>query len=115
MFGGLGGMLGGGMDAKKMKAMMKQLGINQEDIEAKRVIIEKEDGKIILENPTVQKIKMQGQESWQITGDAREEALGVSEEDIVLVAEKTGKSKAEAKKALEETKDIAEAIVKLSE
>ena len=110
----LGGLMGGGFDPKKMKSMMKQLGINQEDIEAKRVIIEKEDGKIIIENPSVQKIKMQGQESWQITGESREESLGLSEEDIALVAEKTGKSKIEAKKALEETHDIAEAIVKLS-
>lgn len=116
MFGGLGGLLGGGgMDPKKMKAMMKQLGINQEDIDAKRVIIEKEDGRIILDNPAVQKLKVQGQESWQITGESREEPFGVSEEDISLVAEKTGKSRADAKKALEETKDIAEAIVRLSD
>lgn len=106
----------GGMDPKKMKAMMKQLGINQEEIEAKRVVIECEDKKIVLENPSVQKIKMQGQESWQITGEAREEGVGVSEEDVAMVAEKTGKSKADAKKALEAVGgDIAEAIVKLSE
>jgi len=115
MFGGLGGLLGGGgVDPKKMKAMMKQLGIEQEDIEAKRVIIEKEDSRIVLENPAVQKLRVQGQESWQITGESKEESLGASEEDIALVAEKTGKSREEAKKALEETKDIAEAIVKLS-
>ncbi len=112
----LGGLLGGGgVDPKKMKAMMKQLGVNQEDIDAKRVIIEKEDGKIIIEDPAVQKIKVQGQESWQITGEAREEPLGASEEDISLVAEKTGKSREEARKALEGTGDIAEAIVKLTE
>ena len=114
LFGGLGGLLGGGMDPKKMKGMMKQLGINQEDVDAKRVIIECENSKIVIDNPSVQKIKMQGQESWQITGEAREESLWVSEEDMKLVMEKTGKSKAEAKKALEETHDIAEAIVKLS-
>lgn len=112
----LGGLLGGGLDPKKMKAMMKQMGINQEEVEAKRVIIEKSDGKIIIDNPSVQKIKMQGQESWQIAGEAREEGLGISEEDIVMVAEKTGKSKTEAKKALEAVNgDIAEAILRLSE
>ena len=110
----LGGLMGGGFDPKKMKSMMKQLGINQEDIEARRVIIEKEHSKIIIENPSVQKIKMQGQESWQIVGKAHEEALGVSEEDINLVMEKTGVSREKAKAALEETKDIAETIVKLS-
>lgn len=111
---GLGG--GGGLDPRKMQAMMKQLGINQEEIEAKRVIIEKEGSRIVIENPAVQKIKMQGQESWQITGEPHEETLeaGISEEDVLMVAEKTGKSKAEAKKALEETHDLAEAIVKLS-
>ena len=104
----------GGMDPKKMQAMMKQLGINQEEVEARRVIIEKEGSKIVIENPSVQKIKMQGQETWQIAGESHEEAEGIKEEDILMVAEKTGKSKAEAKKALEETNDIAEAIVKLS-
>jgi len=103
----------GGIDPKKMAAMMKQMGIKQEEIAAERVIIEKSDGKIIIENPNVQKIVMQGQESWQITGEAREES-GITEDDIKMVMEKTGKSKAEARKALEETGDIAEAIVKLS-
>ncbi len=104
----------GGIDPKKMQAMMKQMGIKQEEIDADRVIIEKSNGRIVIDNPNVQKIVMQGQESWQITGSAREEEAGISESDISLVAEKTGKSKQEAKKALEETGDIAEAIVKLS-
>ena len=60
---------------------------------------------------------MSGQESWQITGEAREEVLeeGIREEDVKLVMEKTGKGEGEVRKALEETNDIAEAIVKLSE
>jgi len=60
---------------------------------------------------------MQGQETWQIMGDVKEEdeSSGVREDDIKLVMEKTGKGDEEAKKALEETNgDIAEAIVKLS-
>ena len=108
----------GGMNPAKMKAMMKQMGINQEEIPASRVVIEQEGKKIILENPSVQKITMQGNESWQITGDAREESVkeGIKDEDVALVAEKTGKSKDEAKKALEESDgDMASAIMKLSE
>ena len=61
---------------------------------------------------------MQGNTSFQIAGEVREETreIGISEEDIAIVAEKTGKSKEEAKKVLEEVDgDIAEAIVKLSE
>jgi len=83
-----------------------------------RVVIEKEDGgRIVIDEPSVQKIEMQGNETWQISGDAREEEgeeEGASEGDVKLVSEKTGKSEDEARKALEETGDIAEAIVKLS-
>ena len=100
-----------------MKAMMRQMGIKQEEVNAERVIIETSDKKIVIEPTNVQKIVMQGQESWQVTGEAREETreAGILEEDVKMVAEKTRKSEKEAKKALEETGgDIAEAIVKLS-
>lgn len=107
----------GKFDPKKMQGMMKQLGINQEEIDALRVVIEKSDGKIIIENPSVQEITMQGQKSFQISGDVREESGELfSEEDVKLVAEKTGASEDDARGALEEVKgDIAEAILKLSE
>ena len=107
MFPGLGNI-----NPKKMQGMMKQLGIQQEEIDAERVIIEKIDGNIIIENPSIQKIKMQGQESFQITGEIKEETS--SEQDVKLIMEKTGKSEEEARTALEETEDIAEAIIKLS-
>ena len=83
----------GGIDPRKMQAMMKQMGIKQDEIEASRVVIERADGgKIIIENPAVTKIDMKGQESWQITGEAHEEiAEGVTDEDVRLVMEKTGK------------------------
>jgi len=111
MFPGLGGL-----DPRKMNAMMKQLGIKQEEIEAERVVIEKTDGdKIVIENPNVTKIEMHGQESFQISGNAKEESAGVKEEDINLVMEKTGKSEKEVRKVLEETGDIAEAILQLNE
>ncbi|RMD65652.1 nascent polypeptide-associated complex protein [Candidatus Pacearchaeota archaeon] len=104
----------GGVSPKRMQSMLKQLGIEQEEIEAKRVIIEKADGKIVIENPSVQRITMQGQESFQVVGEVREEK-GVSEEDIKLVQEKTGVSEESARKALEKTGgDIAEAILELS-
>lgn len=107
----------GKVDPKKMQAMMRQMGINQEEIEADRVIIESEGKKIIINSPSVQKITMQGQESFQISGEVSEEsAEKFSEEDVNLVAQKTSKSEEEAREALEETNgDIAEAILKLSE
>jgi len=105
----------GGMNPKKMAGMMKQLGIKQEEVNAQRVVIEKEDGNIVIENPEVVKVVMQGRESWQITGKAVEEVNGkFSDEDVKLVIEKTQATEDEVRKVLEEVDgDIAEAIVKL--
>ena len=106
------------INPKKMQAVMKQLGMNQEEIDASRVIIEKSDNnKIIIENPSVTKIKIQNQESFQVVGDVSEhssEENSLSEQDVEIIMQKTNSSREEAKKALEETKDLAEAILKLS-
>lgn len=96
-----------------MQQMMKQMGIAQENIDASRVIIEKNDGKIVIENPSIVKIKVQGQESFQISGDVKEDKI--SEQDIKTIMEKTGTNKEEASKTLEKTGDLAEAILELSE
>ncbi len=107
----------GGMDPKKMQAVMKQMGIKQEEVEAVRVVVERADGgKTIIENPSVVKIMMQGQESWQITGEAHDESAeeGITEEDVRLVMEKTGKSYDVCRETLlENSGDIAETILKL--
>ena len=100
-----------------MQAMMKQMGIAQEEINANRVIIEKEDGNIIISNPSILKIKMQGQENFQISGDISEQEPeeDKNEEDIQTIIEKTGCSEEQAKKALEDTGgDLTEAILNLS-
>lgn len=106
----------GSLNPKKMQAAMKQLGMSQEEIPASRVTIEKSDNnKIIIENPSVVKLKIQGQESFQISGEVKEEQI-IPEEDIKTVVEKTNTSKEEARKALESAGgDLAEAILKLSE
>lgn len=112
MFPGLGGI-----NPKQMQAMMRQMGIDQQEIDADEVTIKKSDGsKIVIENPSIQKITMKGQSSFQISGEIKEEpAEAFSQADIDLVAEKSGKSKDEAKKALEENQgDIAQAILNLS-
>ena len=104
-----------GLNPKKMQAVMKQMGISQEEIPASRVIIEKiDDSKIIIESPSLTKIKMQGQESFQITGDIHEET-GISEEDVKTIMSKTSCSEKKARETLEKTGDLAEAILELSE
>jgi len=107
----------GGMNPKKMAGMMKQLGISQEEIPAEKVVIEKADGKIVINNPSVQKIKMQGQESFQIAGDISEqEAVKFNEDDVKQIVEKTGKSEDESRRVLDEVDgDLAEAILKLQD
>ncbi len=105
-----------GMNPKKMKKMMSQMGISQEDIEANRVVIEQEDKNIIIENPEITKVSMQGKETLQISGDMNEEGKeNYNEEDIKQVIEKTDCSEEEAKKALDENDgDLAETIMSLS-
>lgn len=104
-----------GIDPKKMQQVMRQLGMKQEDIEAERVIIECSDKNIIIENPSVAKVTMQGQETFQISGDISEIEKGVSEQDISQVMEKAQVSKEKAEQALKASKgDLAEAILSLS-
>ncbi len=105
-----------GLDPKKMQAVMKQMGIAQEEIDAKRVIIECEDKNIIISNPSVTKIKMQGQTNFQISGDVSEQEIEDSaEEDIRTIIEKTNCSEEDARKALDDANgDLAEAILSLS-
>jgi nascent polypeptide-associated complex subunit alpha len=106
-----------GVNPKQMQGMMKKMGISQEDIPAERVIIEKSDNsRIIINEPSVQKIKMQGQETFQIAGIISEEQaqVEISEEDIKTIVEKTGVSEDKARASLEKTGDLAESIMELS-
>ena len=104
----------GGLDPKKMQAVMKQMGISQNDIPCSKVIIEKQDGnKLIINNPSVVKMTIQGSDMFQVQGEVAEET-GISEEDIKTIIEKTGASEKKAKEALEKTGDLAEAIMLLS-
>jgi nascent polypeptide-associated complex subunit alpha len=104
----------GGMNPKQMSQMMRQMGIKTDELKAIRVIIEKEDGKLVIENPSVTQIDMQGQKSFQISGNVREEAAAASEDDVKMVMESANCTKEEAEGALKEANgDIAEAIMKL--
>jgi nascent polypeptide-associated complex subunit alpha len=111
-----------GLNPKKMQAMMKQMGINQEEIDAIRVIIEKEDGKIVIENPNVIKIDMQGQENYQISGDVTEVGKDNKEEseeekfeeDVKILMEKCNCLEEEARNALKKANgDLTEALMEL--
>jgi len=58
-----------------MQKMLKQLGVKSEEVEAERVVVEKTDGtRLVVENPSVTLVEMQGQKTLQVAGDFREEA-----------------------------------------
>jgi len=111
------GGIPGGRDA--MRAMQK-MGIQMKEIEGTReVIIVTADRRIVIEEPSVAAVTLQGQQIYQITGGTeREETHArvqtVSEEDAQLVSDQAGVSIEEAKKALEATEgDLARAILQL--
>jgi len=107
----------GRMNPRQMNQMMKRLGISVKEIEnVQKVIIQTDTKEYIFDDAEVTIMDAQGQKTYQITGKVQiiSKKEEIPQGDIDLVAEQTGKSKAEAKKALEETKgDIAEAIMKL--
>lgn len=107
------------MNSKQMKQAMKKMGIAQQELEAKEVIIRFEDKEIIFTNPNVSKVNMMGQETYQIIGDSIERSLDttpeISEEDIKTVMEQTGASEEQVLEVLKENNgDLADAILTLS-
>jgi len=106
-----------GMNAAKMQGMMKKMGISQTQLPVNRVVFEMDDGNLVIEDPSVVKIMMQGQESYQVTGEAVEESTeSFGEDDVKMVMGQTEKSEDEVRAALEESEgDIAEAIMALKE
>ena len=106
----------GKINPKMIAETMKRMGISQTPIDVRRVIFEMEDKNLIIDEPSVTKVMMQGQETYQITGHAEEESTAkFTEQDIQIVMEKTGKSEQEVKKSLENNQgDITMAIMELT-
>ncbi|MCK4589296.1 MAG: nascent polypeptide-associated complex protein [Nanoarchaeota archaeon] len=107
-----------GMNPRKMQQMMKKMGMQQQEIPAIEVIIKTEDKEIVITEPSVSKVNMMGQETFQISGQIHEREISsepnISEDDVKTVMEQAECSEDEAKQALEETSgDLAEAILKL--
>jgi len=122
--------------SRQMRRKMQQQGVEMDQIEATRVIIEGTEKTLILEQPEVILMKQAGQEIYQIIGTAEErsseditimsneeieedELLGateitpaITENDIMLVATQANVDKKEAESVLNECNgDIAKAIL----
>jgi len=101
---------------------MQRMGMSMDAVQdVEQVIIKTSSKEITIEQPEVAILQMQGQKIFQVAGGKitekipeREAKLAVSEEDVKLVADQTGKSIEEARKALEECEgDLAKAILLL--
>jgi len=110
--------LGKGINPRKMASMMKQMGIDVNEIEdVEEVIIRTPQKDIIFKDAQVTIMDARGMKTYQVTGTPQEvvrETI-IPEEDVKLVMEQSKSSEIDARNALKETKgDIAAAILKLS-
>ncbi len=110
--------LGKGINPRKMASMMKQMGIDINEIEnVEEVIIRTPEKDIIFKNPEVSIMDARGIKTYQVVGAPHEvpREAKIPEDDVKLVMEQTKSNESDARKALLETKgDIAAAILKLS-
>jgi nascent polypeptide-associated complex subunit alpha len=126
---------GGGMNPRKMKQMMKQMGIDVTELDAEEVVIRTADEELVFSDVQVTRMDAQGQETYQVVGEpevheASETAgavesgaetseaddgdAAIPEDDVKLVATRAGVSKDDARDALEaEDGDLAAAIARL--
>jgi nascent polypeptide-associated complex subunit alpha len=127
---------GSQVGSRQMRRRMQQQGIDMDQIDATRVIIERTDGSLIIEQPEVILMKQMGQEIYQIIGEAHEASNGeisieesesvqeniednelkpsITENDVMLVATQANVDKEEARAVLSECEgDIAKAILYL--
>lgn len=124
--------------SRQMRRKMQAQGIDMDQVEATRVVIEGPEKTLVIEHPEVVLLKQAGQEIYQVIGEAQEYApnevmIGqkevveeveplkeseikptITENDIMLVAAQTNVDKKEAEAALINCDgDIAKAILLL--
>jgi nascent polypeptide-associated complex subunit alpha len=116
------------MNPREQKRLMQRMGMNMDSVpDVQQVIIRTAEKDIVIDEPEVAILQVQGQKMYQViggqvseqapsaTGAARTAAAPTfSEEDVQLVADQTGKSLQKAKEALKECGgDLAKAILLL--
>jgi nascent polypeptide-associated complex subunit alpha len=111
----------GKMSPREQQRMMQRMGLQVEQMDdVSRVIMESPTKRIIIDNPEVATVTVQGQTIYQVGGGTkREEALGGGQgsvDDAKLVASQAGVSQEEAAKALGQSGgDLAQAIILLKQ
>ncbi|MFP4006063.1 MAG: nascent polypeptide-associated complex protein [Candidatus Hadarchaeia archaeon] len=109
----------GNLNPSKVKKMMKQMGVEMEELDnVEEVVVKLSDKELVFSSPQVQVTEAGGQKTYQVIGEPEERELEVEVEndDIEMVMEQANVSEEEAIQALEETKgNIAQAVVNLTE
>lgn len=134
-------MFGGNLG--QMKQMMKQMGIDMEEIDAEEVTIKTESGEVLRFDNSVDVNKMdaQGETIYQVIGEPTQETevsdkkesqenesedqsqvdetstdgVSINEDDVEIVSLRAGVSEEDARQKLEETNgDLAKAISDLN-
>ncbi len=95
------------MDLRALAKSMKTKQIN-----ARQVIIDLGDKKLVFDSPLVVEAELMGNKVFQVIGEPRIEE-NINEEDVKIIMEKTGVSREEAIKVLKETGDVVDAIEKI--
>ena len=67
---------GGGMDDRKMQQMMKQMGIDMQELDAEEVVIRTPDEELVFTDADVQRMDAQGQQTYTIVGEAESRPRG---------------------------------------
>lgn len=102
-----------------MAKMMKQMGVDMEELNADKVEVHIGDQKLVFSDPSISRIDAQGNEIFQLQGnystEEKSDEAEVDEEDIDLVVGKTGASREEAEEALKDSEEVADAIMKLQQ
>ncbi len=103
-----------GMNPKKLQQMMKQMGIDVEQLDnVQKITIELPDKDLVFEDASVTIMTASGTKTYQISGEPIERAK-ISDDDVNLVVEQAKVSDEEARQALQASGgDLAEAILKL--
>lgn len=109
----------GGRGSRDTARMMEKMGVKMNELpEVSQVIIKTSTKDIVIDSPTVTMVTVQGQAMYQIAGGDATETSQTSapasppDADVQLVAQQTGKSLEESRKALVEAGgDLARAIL----
>src|SRR2546427_4201939 len=110
----------GKINPREANRMMQRMGTQVQQLDdVTKVIMETPTRRIVIDNPEVATVTVQGQTVYQVGGGTMREEEGIgggSDEDVKLVASQAGVSMEQATNALKQSGgDLAQAIILLKQ